>query len=228
MMNTIKLFLRQIGLALAIVCLAVTVAPTDTWAQQISKGQAASIAKDARVRKLMDWMRDKQNPWFARSIVNRLWKQMTGRGLVEPVDDFRATNPPTHPALLDKLAEDFSANGYSVRHTLRLICNSSTYARSADASPLNQDDDRFYSHGRRRPLEPEVLADAISDVLGVGVKYGNAPIGMRAVELVDPTTPSRTLDILGRCDRSMSCETTSTAGGLAGATVPGRSRRRAN
>ena len=164
---------------------------------------------------LADWLTNSENPYFAKAIVNRLWKHLMGRGLVEPVDDFRATNPATHPDLLNKLADDFVAHGYSLRHTLRMIANSATYARSANAIEPNKDDDRFYSHAARRPLEPEVLADAISDVLGVAGKYGTEPVGTRAVALVDPRTPSRTLDVLGRCAREESCESSSAAiGGL--------------
>jgi hypothetical protein len=175
------------------------------------------LAKDATDgrQQLADWLTDSSNPYFAKAIVNRLWKRMMGRGLVEPVDDFRDTNPATHPALLDKLAEDFAANDCSLRHTLRVIASSTTYARSANATALNKDDDRFYSHAARRPLEPEVLADAISDALGVAGKYGNEPDGTRAVMLVNPKTPSRTLDILGRCGRDESCESSPGAiGGL--------------
>ena len=155
---------------------------------------------------LAEWLTDDSNPYFAKAIVNRLWKHMMGRGLVEPVDDFRATNPATHPVLLNRLADDFVANGYSLRHTLRVIANSSTYARSANANAKNKDDDRFYSHAFHRPLEAEVLADAISDVLGVSSKYGDQPPGTRAVMLVNPKTPSVTLDILGRCSRESSCD----------------------
>ncbi len=174
----------------------------------------AENAADGR-RQLADWLTDTSNPYFAKAIVNRLWKRMMGRGLVEPVDDFRDTNPATHPDLLDKLAEDFEANGYSLRHTLGLIASSTTYARSADATTENKDDDRFYSHASRRPLEAEVLSDAISDVLGIPAKYGSEPIGTRAVMLVNPKTPSPALAILGRCGREESCETTpGVVGGL--------------
>ncbi len=166
-------------------------------------------------RQLADWLTDSQNPYFAKAIVNRLWKRMMGRGLVEPTDDFRATNPATHPALLDKLADDFRANGYSLRHTLGVIAQSTTYARSTNTTEQNQHDDRFYSHALRRPLEAEVLADAISDVLGVASKYGDQPQGTRAVALVNPRTPSRTLEVLGRCARDDSCESSpQAAGGL--------------
>jgi hypothetical protein len=161
------------------------------------------------------WLTSEENPYFAKAIVNRLWKRMMGRGLVEPADDFRATNPATHPQLLELLADDFVQHDYNLRRTLRLIANSQTYARSADATIQNKDDDRFYSHALRKPLEPEVLADAIADVLGVSESYGQLPNGTRAVALMNPKTPSRTLDVLGRCGRDESCESGSAPiGGL--------------
>ena len=169
---------------------------------------------DGRMQ-LVDWLTDPENPYFAKAIVNRLWKHMMGRGLVEPVDDFRDTNPATHPELLNNLAEDFVAGGYRFRHTLKIIASSDAYARSANATDQNKDDDRFYSHALRRALEPEVLADAISDVLGVADTYGEEPEGARAVALINPQTKSKTLDILGRCGREESCEVSQAAvGGL--------------
>lgn len=179
-------------------------------------GERFLEASDVDSRRLLaDWLTNTDNPYFAKAIVNRLWKSMMGRGLVEPVDDFRDTNPATHPMLLSKLAEDFTANEYSIRHTLRLIANSVAYARSANANEANKNDNQFYSHAIRRPLEPEVLADAIADVLGVSEKYGDRPSGTRAVALVDSTTRSLTLDVLGRCGREESCESIVAAtGGL--------------
>jgi hypothetical protein len=165
--------------------------------------------------KLASWLTDPGNPYFARAIVNRLWKAMMGRGLVEPVDDFRATNPPTHLALLSSLADDFVKNGYDLRHTLRTIALSAAYSRSSKASEENKSDGSFYSHALRQELEPEVLADAISDVLGVAGSYGEEPKGTRAVTLVDPKTRSVALDILGRCSREESCESPAgSTGGL--------------
>ena len=163
-------------------------------------------AVDGR-RELADWLTDPENPYFAKAIVNRLWKAMMGRGLVEPVDDFRSTNPATHPDLLTALADDFITNGYDLRHTLRQIALSNAYARSANAIPQNRIDERFYSHALKKSLAPEVLADAISDVLGVPDTYGAEPEGTRAVALIDPNTRSDALDILGRCSRQTSCET---------------------
>ena len=163
---------------------------------------------------LVDWLTSPDNPYFAKAIVNRLWKALMGRGLVEPVDDFRSTNPATHPELLTELADDFVAHGYDLRWTLKRIALSEAYARSASTLPQNAADDRFYSHALQKPLAPEVLADAISDVLGVPDTYGNAPEGTRAVSLFDPNTESDALDILGRCARESSCETTT--GAIAG------------
>ena len=174
---------------------------------------SADVA-DGRIA-LVDWLTGADNPYFAKAIVNRLWKMMMGRGLVEPVDDFRSTNPATHPELLTELAADFVANGYDLRNMLRRIALSETYARSTRTLPQNRTDESFYSHALRKPLEPEVLADAISDVLGVPSVYGNEPIGTRAVSLSNPNIQSDALDILGRCNRETSCEnSTGTTGGL--------------
>lgn len=160
---------------------------------------------------LVDWLTSADNPYFAKAIVNRLWKAMMGRGLVEPVDDFRSTNPATHPELLTTLATDFVEHGYDLRHTLRRIALSEVYARSSNVLPQNRADDRFYSHALQKPLAPEVLADAISDVLGVSDIYGNEPKGTRAVSLFNPNTESNALDILGRCSRETSCENSTEA-----------------
>ena len=165
---------------------------------------------------LAKWLTNRDNPFFAKAIVNRLWKAMMGRGLVEPTDDFRDTNPATHPELLDRLARDFVEHDYDLRHTLKTIALSSSYARSSSTTAKNKADDRFYSHAIARPLEAEVLADAISDVTGLPETYGDEPEGTRAVTLFDPKISSQSLDILGRCSREDSCETASeTVGGLA-------------
>ena len=161
--------------------------------------------KDGRAA-LAEWLTSENNPYFAKAIVNRLWQSMMGRGLVEPVDDFRATNPASHPALLDRLAGDFVAHGFDLRHTLKKIAMSAAYARSSKATPSNASDDRYYSHAIKKPLEPAVLADAISDVTEVSDRYGDEPLGTRAVQLADASVRSDALDILGRCAREGSCE----------------------
>lgn len=170
----------------------------------------AADVTDGRAE-LVEWLTGSDNPYFAKAIVNRLWKAMMGRGLVEPVDDFRSTNPATHPELLTQLADDFVAHGYDLRRTLKQIARSETYARTTNALPENRADDRFYSHALQKPLEPEVLADALSDVLGLPDMYGDEPEGTRAVSLFNPKTESIALDILGRCSRETSCESATEA-----------------
>lgn len=175
-----------------------------------------STAGDSRAV-FADWLTDAENPYFARAIVNRLWKELMGRGLVEPTDDLRSTNPATHPELLTELADDFVAHNYSVKHTLHFIASSTAYARSATVIPGNQQDDRYFSHAIVRSLEPEVLADALAEITGVPMKYGDEPLGTRAVTLFDANISSPELEILGRCSREESCEG-------AGDSVPGLPR----
>lgn len=161
---------------------------------------------DEPLNAFADWLVADENPYFTRAIVNRLWKAMMGRGLVEPADDLRATNPATHPELLRKLADDFAESGFDLRHTLRLIAGSQAYARSSRSISGNESDVRYYSHRISQTLEPEVLADAISDVLDIPEIYGDLPVGTRAVTLANPQIKSETLDVLGRCDRKSTCE----------------------
>jgi hypothetical protein len=169
---------------------------------------------DAR-RTLAEWLTDAGNPFFAKAIVNRLWRALLGRGLVEPTDDMRDTNPATHPRLLEELAADFVKHGYDLRHTLRRIARSAAYQRSARTVDGNSRDQRYYSHALKRPLPAEVLADAVADVSGVPGTYGEQPAGTRAVALFDPQTVSDELDVLGRCPRIDSCESEQAgAGGL--------------
>lgn len=171
------------------------------------------IEQDNR-HEFADWMVSPENPYFAMSFVNRIWRGMFGRGLVEPADDMRDTNAATHPELLDELARDFIDHGFDLRHAIRRIAVSEVYGRSGATDATNRLDDRFYSHAYPRPLEPEVLADAIFDVTGVADKYGDEPDTTRAIELFNVLTPSETLDVLGRCSRTESCEGVAVAGGL--------------
>jgi hypothetical protein len=168
---------------------------------------------DAR-QAFADWLVSSDNPYFAKAFVNRLWRGMFGRGLIEPADDIRDTNPATHPELLDRFAQDFVEHKYSLRHALRRIATSQTYGRSSLPNAKNRSDDRFYSHALQRPLEPEVYVDALVDVTVVLDKYGDEEHGTRAIHLVDPTIPSESLDLLGRCSRRGSCEGVAASGAL--------------
>ncbi len=152
------------------------------------------------------WLTRWDNPYLARVTVNRVWQQLMGRGLVEPVDDLRATNPATNPELLDWLARDFVQNGFRLKHTIRTICLSAAYRRSSQSVPGNEADGKFFSHALTRPLEAEVIADAIADLTGVPIQHGDKK-GVRAVSLTNNRAPSAVLDVLGRCDRATACTT---------------------
>jgi hypothetical protein len=162
------------------------------------------------------WLTAPENPFFARAAVNRIWRELMGRGLVEPVDDHRATNPPTHPELLEALARDFTAHGFDARHTIRTIVASEAYQRESRSVPGSPADDRFYSHALSRPLPPHVLVDAVSRVTGVTEPLGDQPPGTSAGSLGDSRAASAILDLLGRCPRQSGCTTgTARAGSLA-------------
>jgi hypothetical protein len=169
-----------------------------------------------RRQAVADWLTDPANPIFARAIVNRVWKEMMGRGLVEPVDDLRESNPPTNPELLDGLARDFAAGGFDLKRLLRGIATSHTYQRTAVPLPGNRADDRFYSHALPRPLPAPVLLDAIAAVTGVPEAFPGLPEGTRALQLGDSRVASVALDLLGRCGREAACvPAESSAGDLA-------------
>src|SRR5581483_11827171 len=154
---------------------------------------------------LAEWMTSQ--PYFAETAVNRMWAYFFGRGLVNPVDDFRSTNPPTHPELLEALAKDFREHGYDLKHMIRTIALSRTYQLSATPNSTNKDDRINYSHTLPRPLDAEVLLDAISSFTGVPEVFSNssdgqAPPGTRAINLVLPDLyRSRFLDVYGRPSR---------------------------
>ena len=120
-----------------------------------------------RRAELVDWMTSADNPFFSRAIVNRMWKQFMGRGLVEPVDDFRDTNPPTNPALLDELARDFVQSGFDLHHLIRSITSSRAYQLSSNARHGNKDDTIGYSHFNVRRLSAEQLLDSIAKATGL-------------------------------------------------------------
>jgi hypothetical protein len=169
---------------------------------------------DPRER-IAGWLTGPDNPFFARSAVNRIWRELMGRGLVEPVDDHRATNPATHPALLDALAGDFAKHGFDVRHTIRTIVGAAAYQRSSRATGINRTDDRFYSRALVRPLPPVVMVDAVAKVTGVAEKLGALPEGTSAISLGDAQVRSLPLDLLGRCHRDAGCtEAPGSAGSL--------------
>jgi hypothetical protein len=154
---------------------------------------------------LADWIAN-DNPLFARNIVNRYWGYLMGRGLVEPIDDQRVTNPPTNPELLDALAKDFIAHKYDIKHLIRIICNSRAYQLSSDATKENMADTTFYSHYTIKRLPAEVMLDALNAATGTTVKFDGLPPGTRAIQLPDPNVNSYFLDTFGRAPRVQACE----------------------
>jgi hypothetical protein len=160
--------------------------------------------EDPRV-KLAEWMTDPKNEYFSGAMVNRLWKHYLGTGLVEPVDDLRASNPPTNPELWKALNKEFVDHHFDMKHLMRVILNSRTYQLASATRPGNEKDQRFYSHYYARRLPAEVLMDAISQSAGVPDEFAGYPLGVRAVQVPDPSLKSYFLTIFGRSDRVTAC-----------------------
>ena len=155
---------------------------------------------------LADWMTNDDNPFFAKALVNRYWKHFFGRGLVDPEDDMRVTNPASNPQLLDALAQDFVASGYDLKHLVRTICNSTTYQLSAEPNEFNKHDKQNYSRYYPRRLDAEILLDAIDQVTAVPTTFAGVPHGTRAIELPDNGFNSYFLTVFGRPESSSACE----------------------
>jgi hypothetical protein len=163
------------------------------------------MAGDPRV-KLADWITAPENPWFARNMANRVWFWLLGRGIVHEPDDFRSTNPPSNPELLDYLADEFVRSGYNMKHIFRLVLHSRTYQLSSRPNRWNEHDQVHFSHYRIKRLAAEQLLDAMAQATGVPEKYGNMPLGTRAAQLPDGNVRSFFLDVFGRPKRALACE----------------------
>ena len=159
-----------------------------------------------RRRALAHWLTGPDNPWLARNVVNRYWGYLMGKGLVNPIDDLRETNPPSNPELLDALASEFIAGGYDLKKLLRLILNSRTYQLSALATPENRLDTTFFTHYQIKRLTAEQLLDAINYATGTTEKFGAKPLGTRAIAMPDTSVKSYFLDTFGRPLRVLACE----------------------
>jgi hypothetical protein len=157
---------------------------------------------------LADWITSGNNRFFARSLVNRYWKHFFDRGLVEPDDDMRETNPPTNPELLDALAQYFAAGGYDLKGIIRVICRSQVYQLSPIPNQYNAVDKQYFSRYYPRRLTAEVLFDAVNQVTGSEAKFDGLPPGTRAVCLPDNSfnASSYFLTVFGRPDSASACE----------------------
>jgi hypothetical protein len=161
-----------------------------------------------------DWLVDPANEWFSRSIVNRIWFWLLGRGLIHEPDDIRPDNPASHPALLDFLARELVESGYDLRHIYRIILNSKTYQRSSRHTRSNEKDEELFSRYYVRRLEAEVLIDAICKITGTQEEYSSAipepftwiPAQQRSIALADGSITSPFLDLFGRPSRDTGYE----------------------
>lgn len=156
-------------------------------------------------QKLVDWMVAKDNPYFAAAVSNRLWAHYLKRGLVEAVDDMRATNPPTNPALLAALAADFIEHGFDIKQLTKTIMKSRVYGLSSQPTAANAADRQNYARHYPQRLAPHVLLDAISSATGVPVKFNQFADAKRAIELPNEAEQSDFLDIFGRTRRDTPC-----------------------
>ncbi|MGB7345605.1 MAG: DUF1549 domain-containing protein [Pirellulaceae bacterium] len=164
--------------------------------------------KASRRQSLAHWMADADNPYFAKSYVNRLWGYLMGVGLIEPIDDIRAGNPATNPELLDHLTTTFVQSGFDTQDMLRKICSSRTYQLSVQTSPLNEGDSLNYAHALPRRLPAEVIYDSVHAVTGAVSAIPGVPRGTRAAALTDSGVKLADgfLQNLGRPARESACE----------------------
>jgi len=155
---------------------------------------------------LADWLTDRDNPFFARSVVNRYMRYLLGSGLVEPVDDMRSTNPASNVELLDALADDFVQHNFDLKHLIRTIMTSRLYGLSSQPTAENRSDNRFYSHYLVKRLSAEPLLDAIDHATGVKTKFPNLPLGTRAIDLPDAEYNDYFLNTFAKPRRTSVCE----------------------
>jgi len=178
---------------------------------QVLHGAPEQIPADCDPRdRLMDWMLDPSNPYFAKVMANRVWTELMGRGFVDPVDDLRTTNPPSNGSLLDFLAADFRAQGYDIKKLIRKIMTSHVFALSSVPNEHNVTDHKYFSRYYRQRIRAEVLLDAINDILGTEEVFTANPPGSRAMQVWTHRTPSIFLETFGRPDMNQNppCERT--------------------
>jgi hypothetical protein len=177
---------------------------------KVLDGEAAKPNPDADPRQLLvDWMVDAKNPFFARAVANRYWAHFFGRGIVDPLDDMRVTNPPSNPELLDALTKNLLDNKYSLKSLIRTICKSRTYQLSAVPNDFNKQDKQTYARYYPKRMGAEVLFDAVCQVTNSptvfpGFQDRHAP--RRAIMLPDDSFRSYFLDVFGRPKRISACE----------------------
>jgi hypothetical protein len=170
-------------------------------------GDELAIGPDEDPRqRLVDWMTDAKNPFFAPAVVNRYWAHFMGRGIVEPIDDMRVTNPPSNPELLAALSDDFIAGKFDLKRLVRVICNSAAYQLSAVPNEFNRSDKRNFARYQPKRLSAEVLLDALDAVTAAPTGFSAMPAGTRAIELPDEAGGNYFLTVFGKPKRDTACE----------------------
>ena len=174
----------------------------------LGSGELTIAPVDDPRHRLVDWMREDRSRLFSKTLVNRYWKHFFGRGLVDPEDDFRSTNPATHPRLLDALADHFEKTGYDLKALVRVIASSTTYQLSSVPNRHNAKDKHYYSRFQPKRLTAEVLYDSLNDLILAKSNFDGLPVGTRAVCLPDNSYNSSNyfLSVFGRPDSSSACE----------------------
>jgi len=167
---------------------------------------AAPSAQTDRRAQLADWLTRPDNPFFARNLANRVWAHLLGRGLIEPVDDARATNPPSNPELLDALARHLIDSKYDLRTLIRTITASRVYQLSSTPNATNERDEQNYSRALLKRVPAEVLFDMVCQTTGVPERFAGLPLGARAVQVWDSKVSHYFLKVFGRPERISACE----------------------
>jgi hypothetical protein len=175
---------------------------------KVPVGEAKAIESGADRREpMVDWLVTPENPFFAKSMANRIWSYFLGRGIIDPVDDIRASNPPSNPELLDALTAQYVKDGFDLRKLMKVICQSRTYQLSIVKNKWNEDDTINFSHAQPRRLSAEQMVDALALATGTKPKLAGVPSGMRAAQIPDGMVAGNDfLQLFGRPKRQSACE----------------------
>jgi len=168
-------------------------------------GEEPDLSGKDRRAVVAAWIGSKENPFFAKSFVNRVWAHFFGLGIVEPVDDFRVSNPASNPELLEELGKRFTDSKYDLKQLVREICNSHTYQRSTLRNETNKLDEKNFAHANLRRIKAENLLDIISEATDTRDKFPGLPLGARAVQIADGAVSTYFLTTFGRATRETVC-----------------------
>jgi len=168
-------------------------------------GDVPDVKGKDRRQVLAEWLASPENPYFARNLANIVWAHFFGKGIIDPVDDVRVSNPPSNPELIDALAKKFTGYKYDFKKLVRDICTSRTYQLSTQGNATNESDTRNFAKGPIRRIRAEVLLDIISEVTDTPNKFKGLPLGARAVQIADGKTSNYFLTTFGRATRETVC-----------------------